>query len=295
MAELFLICEGPTNGRDLRVLNVVIAQKFSKAVRIEAAGGATSLGSVPKWFEEKSRWPLRSGTLGPPVDRAYSVEDRDYASTQEVEASWRPASKRFMWHRHEIENYLLDPRVVATAFEALRPDVDSWPATYARTPDEISALLNHLCTEMLENHVGWLTYSTLVDDKRGRVDTTISRPSPPLGARATRDHWLEYLAHECSRTKRDCTIFAGLEEFDEKHIGDVYDQLRADCALRGRLPDEVGGHELMSSLLAHMNQNGISHISQSLFETELIKALDREYVRGYFQPDDFGELADRLI
>lgn len=117
MAEVYLICEGPADGLDVRVLNLVIAEKFSKAVWINAAGGDTSLGSVATWFEEKSRRSLKNGTLGPPVDRAYSVEDRDYCSAQEVEARWRPASKRFMWRRHEIENYLLDPRVVAGAFE----------------------------------------------------------------------------------------------------------------------------------------------------------------------------------
>lgn len=187
MADVYLICEGPADGLDVRVLNLVIAQKFSKAVLINAAGGDTSLGSVATWFEERSRRPLKNGTLSSPIDRAYSVEDRNYRSEQEVEVRWRPASKRFMWGRHEIENYLLDPRVVASAFEALRPDVDSWPGTYARTPDEVRALLNHLCHEMLEHHVGWLTYSTLVVDKRGRVDTRINRPSPPLSARGTRD------------------------------------------------------------------------------------------------------------
>ena len=59
--------------------------------------------------------------------------------------------------------------------------------------------------------------------------------------------------------------------------------------------EDVGGHELMSALLSHMNRNGISHISLSLLESELIKALDHSYIPGYFEPDDFVGLADRLV
>jgi hypothetical protein len=294
MAELFLICEGPTNGLDLRVLDLVIAQKLGKNVSINAAGGETSLGSVATWLEEKSR-PLQNGTLGQPIDRAYSIEDRNYRSTQEAESRWIPGGKRFMWRRHEIENYLLDARIVARAFQTLRPEVDTWPGDFPSTTDEVSNLLNTLAETVLEHYIGWLTYWSLVDEKKRRGNTRIDWPSPPLSEYGTRDQWLEYLARECLRAKNESTTFASLAEFDENGIADLYDQLRADSIARGRLLEDVGGHELMSALLSHMNRNKISHISLSLFESELIKALDHEYIPGYFEPDDFVRLADRLV
>jgi hypothetical protein len=178
MAELFLICEGHTDGLDLRVLDLVIAQKLSKAVTINTAGGDTSLGSVATFLEEKSRTPLKNGTLGPVVDRAYSIEDRNYSSPQIVESRWIPGGKRFMWSRHEIENYLLDARIVARAFETLRPDVNSWPVDFPSTTDEVSNLLNTLAGTVLEHYVGWLTYWSLVDEKKRRGHTRIDWPPP---------------------------------------------------------------------------------------------------------------------
>lgn len=295
MAELFLICEGPTNGLDVRVLNLVIAQKLGKEVSINAAGGDTSLGSVATWIEEKSRKPLKNGALSPPIDRAYSIQDRNYSSPQEVESRWIPGGKRFMWRRHEIENYLLDARIVTRAFETLSPDIDTWPADFPRTTGEVSALLNTLAGTVLEHYIGWLTYWNLVDKKKRLSNTRIDWPNPPLSEYGTRDQWLEYLARECFRAKNDSTTFASLGEFDENSIADLYDYLRADSIARGRLLEDIGGHELMSALLVHMNRNGITHVPLGLFESELIKALDHEYIRGYFEPDDFAGLADRLV
>lgn len=295
MADVYLICEGPSDGLDVRVLNLIIAQKFSKAVLINAAGGDTSLGSVATWLEERSRRPLKNGALGPAIDRAYSIEDRNYRSPHEAESRWIPGAKRFMWRRHEIENYLLDARIVARTLETLRPDVDTWPADFPSTTDEVGNLLNTLAGTVLEHYVGWLTYWSLVDEKKRRGNTRIDWPSAPLSEHGTRDQWLEYLARECLRAKNDSTAFASLAEFDANGIVDLYDRLRSDSVARGRLLEDVGGHELMSALLSHMNRNGISHISLSLLESELIKALDHEYIPGYFEPDEFVELADRLV
>jgi hypothetical protein len=61
----------------------------------------------------------------------------------------------------------------------------------------------------------------------------------------------------------------------------------------------MGGHELMTALHNYLRANGFPHLSQSDLEIELLKALEQQYTPGYFvfdnQPDDFVELAQRLI
>ncbi len=57
----------------------------------------------------------------------------------------------------------------------------------------------------------------------------------------------------------------------------------------------MGGHELMSALLGYLNRQGLSHLSLSTLQNELVSAIEREYEPGVFSPDDFSELADRLV
>ena len=92
-----------------------------------------------------------------------------------------------MWRRHEIENYLLDARIVARAFQTLRPDVDTRPVHFPSTTEEVSNLLNTLAETVLEHYIGWLTYWSLVDEKKRRGNTRIDWPTPPLSEYGTRD------------------------------------------------------------------------------------------------------------
>lgn len=108
----YLVCEGQPDGLDIQVLDLVIAQKFGRDVTIEAAGGDRSLGSVREYLSKRNRTP-----------RVLSIEDRNFHSRADAERTWtNPGAKGLMWRRHEIENYLLDPRLVADAFRALRED-----------------------------------------------------------------------------------------------------------------------------------------------------------------------------
>jgi len=234
MATIYLICEGHRGGLDQKVLNNIIAQNLQKDkdVVIKAAGGGTQLGTVAKYIEEDS-WDRRAdGTLGRTAV-AYFIEDRDHRSLDEVKDIWgKPGGRRFMWRRHEIENYLLDPRVVAGAFESLKKAAPVWPDTLPQTPEQVDAVLQQLARPMIEDHVGRLTYEQLLRQKRTTVDTGIKRPQslqPPSGARYPgRQEWLDYLGAECSRVKQDCTTFAGTPEFDMPAVTALYDQLLSE-------------------------------------------------------------------
>ena len=100
---VFLVCEGPKNGLDNRVLDALVIQYHALGVQIEPAGGSGSLGCVRAYLLNQPRH-----------HSAISVEDRDYYSTQaQAHAGWgNPAANSYTWRRHEIENYLLHARVV---------------------------------------------------------------------------------------------------------------------------------------------------------------------------------------
>ncbi len=109
---LYLVCEGPGDGLDVRVLDLILAQKSQLLVRIEPAGGDSSLRSVARYLEERHR-----------DVRAYSIADRNYTPLAQVEALWNdPQSRHWMWRRHEIENYetLFDPNDFQNLAERLR-------------------------------------------------------------------------------------------------------------------------------------------------------------------------------
>src|SRR5580658_1448758 len=119
MADVYLVCEGPANGLDVRVLNAVLAVKLDAAVKIIPAGGDKNLAGVRTYLEEKSRHS-GPGELGAPEDRALSIEDRNHRPRSAADGTWSGSDKNLVWRRHEIENYLLEPRIVDAAFESFR-------------------------------------------------------------------------------------------------------------------------------------------------------------------------------
>jgi len=292
-APPYLICEGRADGLDVMVLNSIIAQKLGRDVVIEAAGGERGLGSVAFYIE------MRYST------RAYFIEDRNYRSLEEVEAVWvRTDGKRFIWRRHEIENYLLDPRVVADAFASLRTTTQNWPTTLPQTPEEVDKMLQQLAGLMIEHHAGWVT-GRLVKKKRAAADHRFKWPEPPLKPPAgdrypRRQEWLDHLCQECSRVKGDCVAFAQLPDFEMTAVTALYDQVlseakQPDFFSSGQYLVDMAGKELTTALCEFINQQGVSNLSRADLETELINALGRQYAHGFFDPDDFSDLANRLL
>lgn len=304
--SIYLVCEGPADGIDARLLNLVIVQKMNQPIQIIPVGGKSSLGSVATWLEERSRKPLPDGTLSPSWDRAYAIEDRDFRSLEEAERTWRPPNqKRWVWRRHEIENYLLDPRLVADTFRALKAAHVRGADALPDDPDAVLSLLQELARPMLEDHAGWLTYWRLVSHKRNTVDTRLLWPHTPLqpspgSAYPGRAEWLDYLHSECVRLKEACRQISGAVTFDEPAVVEAYDYTLSqvtnpDFLASGRFLLDLGGHESMSALCAYVNQAGVPRLSHSDLETELLDALDRLYGPGFFEPDDFAQLAERLV
>ena len=302
MAELYLICEGPADGLDNRVLDRMVAQRFARNILIQPACGDASLRSVAEHYLERSRLRLPDGSWGAPSDRVFTVEDRDYRTRRAADASWEPSSVHLIWRRHEIENYLLDPRVIAQAFQNLRSLMRRWHPGLPSSASDVDSLMQQLARPMAENFVGWVTYWRLVDHKRTLADTRFLYPDRRNPLRPVRypgrQAWLDHLHRECARLRADCQEISTSDEFSDAYIDRLYDANLAttesqDFWATGRYVEDMGGHELLSAPLEHLSQSGIP-ISQSDLETELLQALDQIYTPGFYPVDDFAQLADRL-
>ena len=86
--------EGDT---DLKVLS-----RWFPAMQFEEAGG-----------KDKVRQRMKNSTVD------YGVLDRDFATDEQVQASRMPESRLVILSRYCIENYLLEPDIIAAAFSAL--------------------------------------------------------------------------------------------------------------------------------------------------------------------------------
>ncbi len=202
---VFLVCEGPKNGLDNRVLDALVIQYHALGVQIEPAGGSGSLGCVRAYLLNQPRH-----------HSAISVEDRDYYSTQaQAHAGWgNPAANSYTWRRHEIENYLLHARVVLALFDDLRAAGVGWAAPLPATEADVLAMLQAVATPLLENHaaevlrVELLRYSVA----GGNLQFGALRPPAPPGAIvAGQAAWVPALQNEAARLIGACTAALAIQ------------------------------------------------------------------------------------
>ena len=307
---VYLVCEGPADGLDVRVLDLIITQKLGKTVQIIPAEGDSSLGSLRRWLEERSRSQHTDGTWSNPHDRAYAIEDRNFQLATRVEEDWqKPNKKRWYWRRHEIENYLLDPRLVAHAFQEIQkvPIAQNFTEQLPNTESKALTMLQQLASPMLEDYAGQLACQQLNFYKGDTANTNLDCPQRPSGFVPSpsspypgQTEWLNYLQIECQRLKAAGQQLSNDSKFDLPNIEAEYDQHLAEINkpefLEQQFLVDMGGHELMSAFLRHIRQDiGMTRLTYAALTDELIKALDALYQPAFFEPDDFSELVDKLI
>ena len=288
MADVYLVCEGDDHSLDFKVLNRIVVGNLKKSIVVFSAGGDAGLRSVARWLEKN-----RGG-------RAYSIEDRNYRSQQEVEQSWKADSARFIWRRHEIENYLLDPAVVTQTMVTLGQAAGNLPLQLPQTQTMVEAELQTLATRLFEDHVGQLTCARLIKELN-KLELQFREPKNKL---LDRNGWLRLLQQECQRLRQHGTDLSQLPAFADESLAGSYDQLQAelsqsDFLSSGQCLKEMDGKKLMAALLNFVKAGGFPRLSKSDLENEFIESLDRQYTPGYFasgsEPDDFVELANRLV
>jgi hypothetical protein len=292
---VFLVCEGENNGLDNRVLDSLVIQHFNLTLQMAPSGGSGGLGAVRRYLENL-----------PGNNTAIYIEDRDYDQTHaQAHAGWgNPAANRYHWRRHEIENYLLEPRVVLALFDDLRAAGVPWAAPLPATEADVLVLLQTVASALLENHAGEVLRVELRDHSTatGNLQFGPPRPAAPPGATVPGQvAWVPALQNEAARLGTACTAAAGHPALQAAAIAARYQVLLAQFQVPAFLTSgdflrDMGGHELMAALAAHLRQVGAPPAFTDRFlENELLRVLTPIYAPGViYQPDDFQELATIL-
>jgi hypothetical protein len=287
-----LVCEGGSTGLDNRVLDRLVIQYYNLSVQMAPSGGSGGLGAVRVYLLNRSS-----------SDVAISVEDRDYDRTQaQAHASWANlAARKYIWRRHEIENYLLHGRVVLALFDDYRAAGKLWAASLPASEPDVLILLRALAAPLLENHAGEVLRVELRDGSTagGNLQFGAIRPPASSGASvADQGAWVPALQHEAARLCRVCTTAAALPALQPAAITARYQallgQFQAPAFLTsGDFLTDMGGHELMAALAAHLRGAGAPPgFTDSFLGEELLRVLTAIYQPGaIYQPDDFQELA----
>jgi hypothetical protein len=256
-----------------------------------SSGGDKGLGAVRAYLESATRHNPQNPS---PPDVAIAIEDRNYRPLAEVNATWANARRRsFIWRRHEIENYLLHPRLVLEMFNGFRGAGQSWAAKLPVSEADVNALLQTLALQVIENHAAEVLRTELVQTLNP-LRLSFGPPRPNIRDQA---HWLPALENEAARLCNDCATASALSELQRTAIATRYQQLLAvyqqpSFFASGDYLRDLGGHELLATLGSHLSGLVGGAISQQLLEDELLTALDRVYQpNALFQPDDFAELA----
>jgi hypothetical protein len=294
VANVFLVCEGPANGLDERILDVLVIQGHGLAAQVVAAGGDRGLGAVRAFHHH------------PPHDIALSIEDRNHRPRPEAEPTWANAGgTRFIWRRHEIENYVLEPAVVLELFEDYRRTLPpGWPQHLPTTLAAVSTLLQQIASALLEDHAAGAFCAELVlrINTAGNPNFGPTPPAIPAGAVAPgQADWLPVLQSEAARVCHDCLALSALAELQQVGVAARYAALVAQYQVPGFLTSgdyliDIGGKELLRALLRHLRVLGApARLRREDLEDQLVQAAERVYQpNALYHPDDFAQLATIL-
>ena len=290
-----LVCEGGNAGLDNRVLDSLVIQFHNLSVQLAPSGGSGGLGAVRVYLLNRS-----------PNDVAITIEDRDYYRTQmQAHADWaNPQANAYTWRRHEIENYLVCPRVLLALFDDYRAASVPWSLLLPATEPDAFALLHTVAAPLLENHAAEVLRVELLrhSTRAGSLQFGALKPPAPPGATvAGQAAWVPALQQEAGRLCGVCAAAAALPELQPAAIAARYQVLLAQFLLppflnSGEFLNDMGGHELMAALAAHLRGLGAPPgFTNSFLEEELLRVLIPIYQPGaIYQPDDFQELATIL-
>lgn len=287
MANVHLICEGRRDGLDQRLLDRLVVRRVVRAVLVEPAGGDRGLEAVRRHFDR------------PPAGHAVSVQDRNYEPLARGESSWaNPAPKKFLWRRHEIENYLLEPLVIHALFEGYRrASGAAWSMALPVTEAGVGDLLRALAVPLLPAHAANVAREELVRLINATGELKFAPRKPPAPA-----HWLASLQAEAARLVRACGDVAASPEFGPARIEARFQALlasfqRPDFLTSGEYTRDMAGKELLGGLHSRLRGLGAPKgLTREELEDQLAGAADRVYrPRATYAPDDFADLADVLM
>lgn len=196
---------------------------------------------------------------------------------------------------------MLLPRVVLALFDDYRAAAVPWAAALQATEQDVFALLQVVAAPLLENHAGEVLRVELLRHATagGSLQFGALRPLAPAGATvAGQAEWLPALQHEAARLCGACTAAAAHPALQAAAIATRYQvvltQFQDPIFLTsGAFLIDMGGHELMAALAAHIRGLGApARFTGPFLADDLLRVLAPMYKPGaLYQPDDFHDLA----
>lgn len=291
--SIYLVCEGTLRKTDYRVLELILNMKLGKNILIEPVGSDSGLGVRQEQLQNLN-----------PRSRVYVIEDRNFRDVSWVEERWnRTDKKRFYWSRHEIENYLLDPRVVFKAFEAIRSTRSGRNSRLPTTETGVRDLLEQVAREQIEHYVGLLLCRSELSSPSYFVGYSCNEPPSETDTPfSDRETWIKLLQQRGENFQQESLQRSSSNVFSPTEIATRYQHHLMRCTVptffsSGQFLKDMGGHELFAGLLQTVIRRlGVVGLKKKDFEQKLIEALDAVYVAGFFgADDDFVRLANKLV
>ncbi len=294
MAQVWLVCEGKTDRPVLEdVFNRVLV--VGAEILIKSGGGIEALAAVSQYLFESN---------GETITTAY-VADRDYTRRQVVEDAFFDGKRRFRWRRHCIENYLLEPAVVAHAMKSMLASTPAMNRSILGSvlTDEttIAAELRSCAQARAPQEAGRMAFHRLWEDlsnTAGRIDngwpSALSQTSPPDAATCR-----QALVAEAARMVQKAQETAASVHLGPTAIAQRYDdefaRITSDTYMaQSCFLEEFHGRDLIAAFHDRLKKNYGMRLSREKFTKELRDAVHIVYAanRSIYGTDDFLDLAN---
>ena len=269
-----LLCEGDSDERFLdRIFN-------TRELKAQQVGGVRNLRPTAAYLTRQNQL-------------VFTIQDRDFRPLSEAEECYSTnyTGRHFMWRRHELENYLIEPRVVANCFKQLQPHSR---VTLPDTEDSARHWIRNLARDLLEDQAGRRTSWELRHQLHDTFPTisSISQGNPIQN----REEWQNRLISEMKEIRSQAHRF---EEFVQTTDTDILQRYEANLQafsepsfldMDGHLKD-FGGHEMVQKIHQEAQIN-VSRYGIQEFQTDLIESFVEEWNldSSFLQPNDFDAL-----
>ena len=269
-----LLCEGDSDERFLdRIFN-------TRELKAQQVGGARNLRPAAAYLTQQNQL-------------VFTIQDRDFRPLSEAEECYSDnyTERHFMWRRHELENYLIEPRVIGNCFKQLQPHSK---ITLPETDDSVRHWTKNLAQDLLEDQAGRRTSWELRHQFRNTFPTTSSRSQG--NAIQNREEWQNRLISEMKEIRSQAGQF---EDFMQTREADILQNYEANLQFfsepsfldaDGHLKD-FGGHEMVQKIYQEAQIN-VRRYGLQDFQTDLVNSFVEEWNRdlSFLQPNDFADL-----
>jgi hypothetical protein len=293
MPEIWLLCEGDSDGP---VLASVLTAVLAAEIIPKPSGGSSNAASAAEYVARHHA-----------VTAAYVI-DRDYRRRAIADATYTDGKRGFMWRRHAIESYLLEPAVIARALQRLKASMVSvpgggpaWVRALPEDPAVIAEGLRACAAARAPEEAGRLAVERLweeLSDTAGRIQKRVPE-APPDGAGLDAAAHRQAFLHEAERLIGKAQETAASPHLTAAALGQRYDQelenARATAYLADlRFLEDFRGKDLLSAFLAWLRREHHSSLSYKRLVTELEQAVPIVYRsnRLVYRTDDFLDLAN---